>query len=573
MHKVGRGLIAVVACTLSLGAVGPPASAAPTFDTVQTLTGTSGQYIDAVRQRVNARGEAVVAWIETTDQQYLKLAFRPAGGVFGPVTELTTSDRSGFFDVALGDDGEALAVWVHGASGAFTASVVARPSGATSAWSAPRSVDVTGVDARTARLAIGSGGHAALLFATPVGRPGAVVRTRPPGGGTAFGDALPIAPAAGPSYLNPDLLAVGPDGTVTAVLTQSTSVQAATLAAGAAAFGPAQVLTAPGHTTTDGESSFSAADATGNVFVVVKRQRYDGSPCTSAATCHAQTSQIDGFFRPAGSGTSFGPATPIVAPAPALGGAYPFVDRGQIDVILTSNRDLAKADPDTVELLEGPAAGPFSRAPVGDSGGDPTWDGVAGALSIARTSASGVTVESRPTSGGAFSAPVPTAAAIADAGLTLIDLGAPDNGQLFVYANTLSAPAFRVAYDGPVKDTSAPQVFTGGASRVAPTEPQKIGSDNEVDVPVSCSEACTMTGSGTVSIDGGAASVLRLGSRTARLKVAQRLTLGVPVPRAVRAQIATALRRGRRVTARMRLRAVDAKGNARTRTLPIRLKR
>jgi hypothetical protein len=558
-----------------LGVTAGSAEAAPVFDTVQTVTGTSGRYIAGVTQRVNARGDAVVGWIEETDQQRLKLAYRPAGGVFGVAAEFATTDRSGAFAIAIGASGEALAAWPHQGSEAATGVVIARTPGATGAWGTPRPVDLAGVDTRTPHVAIGAGGHAALLFSTPLRNPGAVVRVRPPGPGSAFGAPIAVAaviPASGLTYLNADLLAVGPDGTVTTVLQQTNTVQAASLAAGATAFGPTQVLAESPANPPDSLLASSTADAAGNAFVAVRRTPYTGI-CNTAAECNARPSRVDGFYRPAGAASSFGPGTSVGASEPGRGFLRPFVDGTNVDIFHGRYANPSKVDADTLTLLDGTVTGPFTAAPLGSTDGDPTFAGAGGALAIARTAPSGVTVASRAAGETAFGSPRPTAAPVPDPGLAYLDLATADDGQLLVFTNKLSAPGFRIAYDGPAADTTAPQVFTGGSSRVAPTAPQRIGTDNEVDVPVACSEACTTTATGTASVGGGAAAVLQLGKRIVKLKVGERTTVGVPVPRAARTAIATALRRGRRVTARLRLRAADRRGNVRARSLSIRLTR
>ena len=98
-----------------------------------------------------------------------------------------------------------------------------------------------------------------------------------------------------------------------------------------------------------------------------------------------------------------------------------------------------------------------------------------------------------------------------------------------------------------------------------------------VFVNVLCrSEACRATVSGSVRV----ARVVAVGARTHRLKAVNRqLTrarttrIAIKVPAATRIAIARALKARKRTVVTLRIRAVDAAGNARTLTRSVRLKR
>ena len=104
--------------------------------------------------------------------------------------------------------------------------------------------------------------------------------------------------------------------------------------------------------------------------------------------------------------------------------------------------------------------------------------------------------------------------------------------------------------------------FPGGGARLAGRRLAVIGR---------CDEACALTVRGTVSVR-NSAQRYRLRSAAGLLLRAGSRRLVLRLPKTALRPVRRALRSGRVVTARLRLTAVDNAGNARSRTLVVRLR-
>jgi len=101
---------------------------------------------------------------------------------------------------------------------------------------------------------------------------------------------------------------------------------------------------------------------------------------------------------------------------------------------------------------------------------------------------------------------------------------------------------------------------------------QRILRQGGVVIGVACSEPCTVAAAGTVSVH-GAARAFRL-KRTARMLAAgARAELRVRITRRTRRPLKRALAHGRRVRARVTVRATDETGNQRSVTTAVRARR
>ncbi len=90
---------------------------------------------------------------------------------------------------------------------------------------------------------------------------------------------------------------------------------------------------------------------------------------------------------------------------------------------------------------------------------------------------------------------------------------------------------------------------------------------------VSCgSEACRAVASGSVSV-AGAAKVFRLRSTTKQLGAGRKAKLELRIPGKALRAIRKALRRARKVTAKIELRVDDAAGNTQTSRRSVKIKR
>ena len=117
----------------------------------------------------------------------------------------------------------------------------------------------------------------------------------------------------------------------------------------------------------------------------------------------------------------------------------------------------------------------------------------------------------------------------------------------------------------PRVDRTAPQVRLKVAAR------QKAGGRRTLRLRLSClDEACTATAIAKVTVAGRRGS-LRLRSASAPLATGRSAVLGLAIPRVTRRVIVSALRRGRRVRARVTVAIADAAGNIATRSRTVRL--
>jgi Glucose / Sorbosone dehydrogenase len=119
---------------------------------------------------------------------------------------------------------------------------------------------------------------------------------------------------------------------------------------------------------------------------------------------------------------------------------------------------------------------------------------------------------------------------------------------------------------GPTVDTLAPEVV------VSRRRVQRILRQRGVVIGVACNEACTVVAGGTISVP-GAARVFRLRRATRTLAAGVRARIKVRITNRTRRPLRRALIRGRRVRARVNVRATDLAGNARSNRKTVRARR
>ncbi|HEY0279302.1 MAG TPA: hypothetical protein VGC32_13635 [Solirubrobacterales bacterium] len=231
-----------------------PASAAPAWLPATQLTGpfpfTNSLEVIAVDS--DPAGDALAAWPQADGaDQTLMVAFRPAGGGWGPPVAISTPGRkAGWPAVAFDAAGEATAVWMREDSpfplrvhGVIQAADL--PAGGT--WGAPVDLSAASVNAVGPRLAVDRGGDAAVVWEGGVGVDGTegVIQatTRPAGGGWS-------APADLADVLGSASVAIDEAGIATAVWSASSAppssgIQAASGPVGGTWSPPADV-TQPG---------------------------------------------------------------------------------------------------------------------------------------------------------------------------------------------------------------------------------------------------------------------------------------------------------------------------------------
>jgi glucose/arabinose dehydrogenase len=174
-------------------------------------------------------------------------------------------------------------------------------------------------------------------------------------------------------------------------------------------------------------------------------------------------------------------------------------------------------------------------------------------------------------------------ASAADLGLppipNLVSFGEDACGR--VYVASLDGPVYRLADSGEC-------VIAGLAARSADTRPpvmnvrvnhsQRVLRTGVLQLRVRCDEQCAVRTGGGLQVRRAArssATVSPLTLAQVRRTIAGRalVRLRVPVSTRTRRSIHRALQRGRRVTARLVLRATDSAGNTRKRTVLIRVRR
>jgi hypothetical protein len=107
-----------------------------------------------------------------------------------------------------------------------------------------------------------------------------------------------------------------------------------------------------------------------------------------------------------------------------------------------------------------------------------------------------------------------------------------------------------------IEDKTAPTVGLSGRS------PQPVAQRRAVVVHASCSEACSLHGSGRIVVPGRA--TIRLRTARATLAGAGKTTLRLRITATAQKQLRELLSNGRRGRATVAVRAVDRFGNART---------
>jgi glucose/arabinose dehydrogenase len=158
--------------------------------------------------------------------------------------------------------------------------------------------------------------------------------------------------------------------------------------------------------------------------------------------------------------------------------------------------------------------------------------------------------------------------------------GFGEDGCARVYATSLSGPVYRLSTTGacaqaaPAADSRAPVLtLLRAAAR------QHALRTGYVSVRVRCDEQCTLRASGAITISrrrarAAAARALRTHTTTGTVVANTRTTLRLRLSRSTRASIKRALARPRRrAVVRISLRAADAAGNARHRTLHVQIVR
>jgi hypothetical protein len=289
------GLV-VAAATL---AVAVPAQAAPQWLGAQTLSPV-GQDASAQQTAFDPGGDAVVVWRASGAHPTIEAAVRPAGGIFdAPQTISDPAAYSGSPDVAIDDQGDAVAVWLHFDGASLRVQAAYRPAGGS--YGAPQTLSPAGYQAATPRVAMDGAGDAAIVWSISSGLSSEIQSAQAAPGGvfqaavalSGFTSLASVPQVALDSH--GDTLAVwdGWDGA-------NIRIQEALRPAGGS-FGTPQSLSPVGY---NADAPQVAFDAGGDALAV---WRFDGSPAST----------IQGAYRPSGGDFGFDQAvsTPSTYPA------------------------------------------------------------------------------------------------------------------------------------------------------------------------------------------------------------------------------------------------------------------
>ncbi len=528
---------------------------------------------------MNERGDIALAWMQGDN---VCLGYRPTGGAWVfptpcPEPETTFADQTPF--VTINEQGDALATWIQTPANVVIASL--RPAGGS--WETPKQV-YSGPDPLyvasddpprfNASAALDDDGNALVLWAdrygfrepdalpNPTGPVRGIRQSRRAAGSGSWGAPTAITSrssnaSVSPDYILADVAADSTSGNVVVGLCCFDNSRL--LDSGATRYGNGTVAGGvnSGSPSQAGQVGFDVAAARGRVASMGVKRPFTGSPTQVAKA------------KVAASG----------APAPEALPDQPSVwDSGTSNPVLAVGPDgTALASFQDYLWRSGPS-GVFSTAPVWPFGPEP-GDTVDLAVncrgdSLAAAIQTDLKVHYSEFPGGSTAActgspgppdtdgdGIPNSA---DACPALSDQSAPRNPRT-------GCPAATTTKTDPQPPATTSTDKTPPVASLSGPKSQKAGST--VKVVVSCgSEACSAAASGSANVP-GASKVFKLRSVKKQLAAGRKATLKLRIPKKALRAIRKALRRKRKITAKIKVRVTDARGNSRTSRRSVKLKR
>jgi hypothetical protein len=291
---VKRATLFFILVTAAL--LAPGAQAAPTWLAPTTLT-PADKDMGRADLAVSPQGDVIVWW---SGPGGVEFSLRPAGGDFARVLENT---QDGSPDVAFDSAGNAVAVWSETSGGAQQTFASFRPAGGTFATGVPISKAMSGQFAGLPHVAVGANGDAVAVWEFFDGAENRIQAAIRPAGGT-FGDAQTIS-AAGHSAGNVDV-AVDAEGNAIAVWPRSNGtndlIEAASRPAGGS-FGMGVPISDAGQNAGGPHAAF---DQSGNALAVWSRS--DGTKRRAQASFRPK----GGSFQPANTLSDMGEDAELV---------------------------------------------------------------------------------------------------------------------------------------------------------------------------------------------------------------------------------------------------------------------
>jgi hypothetical protein len=242
------------------------------FGAAQILS-AAGENASGPQPALDPQGNALAVWqrFDGSDSR-IEAASRPSGGAFGAAQILSAAGENAFEpQVALDPQGNALAVWRRLEGSDFRIEAASRPPGG--AFGPAQILSAPGQDATEPQVALDPQGNALAVWTRSDGSNFRIeAASRPPGG--AFGPAQTLS-APGQSAFGPQP-ALDPQGNALAVWRRfdgsNIRIEAASRPPGGAFFGAAQILSAAGQNTFEPQVALAPQ---GNALAVW--QRFDGS--------------------------------------------------------------------------------------------------------------------------------------------------------------------------------------------------------------------------------------------------------------------------------------------------------
>lgn len=351
---------------------------------------------------IDSQGNAVVVWshpLSTTT--VIQASIRPAGGTFGPPTDLSDAGRTANTDadVAMAADGTAIAVWTwNNGTRTVVQSAVRPPGGAFPPAGTATTLSNTAQAASTARVAMNARGDAAVVWTRSNGTNQIVqARVRPAGG--AFAAAVDLS-APGADASTPEV-AIDPQGRATAVWARSSLIES-------------RFLTAAGALDGGVDNVSDVAESSGSPVVAIDR-------ANNAVAVWTGNNLIKAAAR--ASRASFGPPQTISAPGDSNLFAQVAMDPAGNAVAIWSLLNVG-----TVQSARRPPGGAFGGVEdVSQTPGSAYFPSVA------------MDGEGNAVTGWAFTRPAPDGRQVAQ--MSVFDVGAPLIGGINVPGTALTGQA------------------------------------------------------------------------------------------------------------------------------------
>ncbi|MBN8870981.1 MAG: hypothetical protein J0H66_13965 [Solirubrobacterales bacterium] len=191
-------LLAAVVVVTGLGSVAASASPQGPWLPAVDLS-AAGQNSDQPQVAFGDDGTAIAVWVRNDGtSNIVQAAIRPPGGAFGAGVDLSQAgENAGSPQVAFAPNGTATVIWSRLNGTHYIVQAATRPPGG--AFGNPVDLSATGQSALNAQIAVAADGTATVVWWRSDGTNRIIqAATRPPGG--AFGDPVALSAAGQTAY-------------------------------------------------------------------------------------------------------------------------------------------------------------------------------------------------------------------------------------------------------------------------------------------------------------------------------------------------------------------------------------